>query len=124
MGFDICQKYEWKYIVSLKDGNLAKLQRTITDTEEAKRIRFDRLVKKNKNKRDYGTPYYQCIEGLSHKDNTFNRIECICPSLVKNKNGKEASTNHFIFLTDLPLHNDASQKPAIIVKMVQAGRLR
>ena len=69
-------------------------------------------------------PYYQCIEALSHKDNTFNWIECICPSLVKNKNGKEASSNHFIFLTDLPLHNDASQKPAIIVKMVQAGRLR
>lgn len=123
--FDICREYEWKYIVSLKDGSLANLQRTIADTEEAKRIRFERpVIKKNKSANDDDSAYYQCIENLSHKGHLFNWIECIWPPLVKNKNGKEATPTHFVFLTNLPLHNDASQKPGIIVKMVQAGRLR
>ena len=124
--FDICEQHGWKYIASLKDGSLANLQLSITDTQEAARLRFERPVIKNKRKKEYGTASYQCIEGLHHKDHRVNWMECICPPPVEKKeeDGAKPSLMRFVYLTNLRLDKDVSQKPAFIIKIVQAGRLR
>lgn len=122
--FDICREHGWKYIASLKDGCLPYLQQSVTDTEESRRIRFERPVIKNKTKKQYGTVSYQCIEGLRHKEHTVNWMECICPPLAEKSNGKNNDPVRFVYVTNLCLPEEASQKPGVIIKTVQAGRLR
>ena len=122
--FDICENNGWKYIVTLKDGCLGLLQQDVLDREEAARLRFERPVAV-KQGRDtvYVNSCYQCIERLRHKEHIVNWIECICPQPRKKEN-EEAMMKRFVYLTNLSLHKEPSQKQGIIMKIVQAGRLR
>lgn len=127
--FDICQTHEWKYIVTLKDGSLPYLQQSVTDTEETARVRFERLVIKNHKslptgQPEYGTASYQCIERLHHKEHSVNWIECICPQAVENKKGEKVPDNRFVYLTNFLLPDNILEKPGVITKIAEAGRLR
>lgn len=123
--FNICKKQQWKYIVTLKDGNLLNLQNEITDTEEARRIRFERSVIKNKSKKECGSISYQCIEDLTHKENYFSWIECKYPPEINAKSGEEFPGKRFVYLTNFSLKEmDVSQKAGFIAKIAEAGRLR
>lgn len=121
---EICDKNGWKFISVLKNGSLSRLQEDIRDTEEAARIRFERpvIIKRGKEVQ-YFDSHYQCIEGVNHKGYELNWVECITPMQPK-KGEEEIQETRFVYLTNLRLRKDISQKPGGIVKIVEAGRLR
>lgn len=123
--FDFCEQYGWKYIASLKDGCLPLLQESVIDTAASCRIKFERpVVIKNKTDVKYGTTSYQCIEGLHHKGHTVNWVECICRPTTEKDGSKTTDPVRFVYLTNLYLTGEASQKMQTIMKIAQAGRLR
>ena len=71
--FDICEAHGWKYITALKDGSLPVLQRSVTDTKESARLRFERPVIKNKMTIGFCT---QCVKvnNFRYKQGAICRI--------------------------------------------------
>lgn len=121
---EICERYKWHFISVLKDGSLSRLQEQVRDTREKERIRFEKptSVKEGNQTHYYGTTY-QCIEGVSHKGHKLTRVECITP-LPRKKAGEQVKTTRFVYLTNIKLRHDPSQKPAGIIKITEAGRMR
>ncbi|TAM97729.1 MAG: hypothetical protein EPN39_10675 [Chitinophagaceae bacterium] len=122
--FDTCEANDWKYIATLKDGCLGLLQQAVTDTTGTDRLCFESPVAV-KQGRDliYVNSHYQCIEGLHHKAHTVNWIEGVCPHPRK-KEGEEVERRRFVYLTNLSLGKELSEKQSVIIKIVEAGRLR
>lgn len=123
--FDICENKGWKYIAVLKDGSLKLLQEQIRDTEEAERLRFERpVVMRREGQTVYGNTRYQCIEGLQHDGHPLIWIACMEPPYYEQRHGQRQEEKHFIYVTNLALHQEKREKPGMIIKIVQAGRLR
>lgn len=101
--FDICKANDWRFIVTLKDGNLKLLW------EE---IEIELLTSKNQRSvTQKGLEQsYRWLENLTHQGIPLSWIEC--QETAKNK------TSRFVFVTDLAVdyHN--------VVELQASGRLR
>jgi len=111
---DICQSYEWQFIVVFKDGNLPSVW------EEVKSL--IPLEKNNTCEQIVGdstywyTYRYQWIKDIEYQKHKIHWIKCTKEDLLR-KTG-EKKTNDFVFLTSM---NVDRQNVASILK---AGRAR
>ena len=117
--FSICQKNDWDFIVTLKDGNLPSLQEEIelllplTTTGTTQRI----LTKKNIRT----TQTFRWINELEYKNTPIHWIDCIEETRVTNTATKKADqmgTTHFVHVTNLVITNETA------CQISEGGRLR
>lgn len=118
----ICKENRWKYIITLKDGNLPSVQEQITDTEEAGRIRTTSPLLVDKKTKAYADSHYEGIEGLAHKGHVFNYVSCIEPA-GSTKSGEPATTR-FAHITNLSFREHGEVCPKLTAAISKSGRLR
>ena len=112
--FSVCKKYNWRYIVTFKDGNLpsvwneVKMLREITSDnsyKETKVIKKDRICSK-----------YTWINEIDYKGFWVNWIECI--ETTQQIETQEEKTHRFVHLINMEINrNKAAQ-------ISEGGRLR
>ena len=107
--FGICQKNQWDYIVTLKDGNLAAVWEELglrpKDTRDTREVQAKVKLKQT----------YRWVNAIEYGKFSLNWVECI--EELTNKDGT-VSIGRFVHVTNLPLDRDAA------AKVSKAGRLR
>jgi hypothetical protein len=102
--FDICAAHDWRFIVTLKDGNLKSVW------EE---VEMELLTSKNDRRittRDQAEQRYRWLTGLPYQTFKLSWIECL--------ETKDDQTGRFVFVTDLTVDSEN------IVELATSGRLR
>lgn len=104
--FDICEKYHWKYIITLKKGSMPT---TYAEFENLKKFT-------NENKENFTNAKviqnYQWVTEINHEGRLFNALECV---EINRKNNK---TTKFVWATNLPVRANN------ILQIAQGGRAR
>ena len=93
---DICNEYEWKYIIRLKEGAIPTLYQE-----------FETVVKREN---ETGKENYECATNLDYRDSKIN--------VVRYTETKEKATTEFVYMTDLPITERN------MVSTVCVGRMR
>lgn len=111
----ICEKMEWKYIITLKDGSLPVLQDCIKDDPPTHRNSFIHhpvcLVKDTTIAQEF---YW--VEDLLHKKHTLHYLQC--KETISNEKTNKTATTNFVRITNLPTNKST------VKKLSKAGRLR
>lgn len=139
--FQLCEANGWKYLITLKDTCLPNLQQSITDTASWERVRFEKsvVVDKNRKKKIYGTAEYQWITGLEHKGHSLSWLECLWPpapvaepkpqtielkDVPVQKSSPPAEPGRFAYVTNLAPQADGPRLEQILAHMADCARLR
>lgn len=112
--FSVCKKYNWRYIVTFKDGNLPSVQdevRILKEITSDNSCDQTKVIKKNRICSEY-----TWINGIEYKGFLVNWIECI--ETTKQIETKEEEIHCFVHLTDMDIGGDKA------AQISQAGRLR
>lgn len=111
----ICESYDWKYIITLKEGNLPALQDSLADDPPAWRNSFA-YYHLTRVKGTTITQQFYWVQDLMHKKHTLHYVQCK-ESVYKEKS-KSTTTTNFMRITNLELNRST-------VKIIsRAGRLR
>lgn len=122
--FALCEQYQWKYIITLKEDCLPLLQEEITDTENAKRIVTSGIAPVRSKKHPPLNCDYMAIANLDHAGYPLNYIEAKEESYHNSPMGQSINTTKFSYVTNLNLGNTLQQQQGTIPKLVKAGRMR
>jgi hypothetical protein len=97
--FDICHQNQWKFIVTLQDKNLKKLQEEIC--WEKRITPKQKMETCRKEKGNWVTLNYHWLKDLEYNEHSLGWVEC----LEKTINGvtKKESLQRFVHLTDLEM---------------------
>lgn len=120
----ICQNNDWKYIVTLKEGNLPALQDCLKDDPQTNRNSFIHhppcTVKNTR-----VTQEFYWVQDLLHKKHTLHYLHCketISHARPNGSSGREKSntstTTNFVRITNLPTDKST------VKNLSKAGRLR
>ena len=111
--FDICDEYDWRYIVSFKDGCLPTVWRKVDSlgTSQSENYRQQTCAKGNKSLKNN----YRWVTDLDYRGHKMHWMECV--ETVREPNKKESSTR-FVYITDLTPDNSN------IAELIAGGRLR
>lgn len=111
----ICKQYGWKYILTLKDGNLPGVQKCLADDPPSLRNSFTKRPKCD-NKRQTIEQQYYWVNDLVHEKHWFDYFSC--KETVINEHTKRTSTTRFTRITNMEVTADT------VVRLSKAGRLR
>lgn len=112
--FDICRQNDWKYIITLKDGNLKSLQEEIRWEKRLNHKQTREVVRADKN--TLTTLTYPWLSGLTYRNHSLNWVECI------EKKVSRATGNiiqqRFVHLTNMEISSE------LCAGISDTGRLR
>jgi hypothetical protein len=113
--FDICENNNWKYIITLKEGNLKTVWEEITflerikDNIKAEKTKLAPLAKT--------TGQYFAYKEIEYQKHALSIVDCQ-EKLIKIKNKELKSSKRFVHVTNIGLSKDK------IIELSDAGRLR
>jgi len=110
--FDICAKNDWRFIITLKDGNLKTFQ-TEVDLLKATAIRRS-VCRANKITRT--TLEYAYLNEIEYSGRYFSWVEC--NETIVNIMGITKSYHHFVYITNV------TQNQQNVIETADSGRLR
>ncbi len=111
----ICEKNDWKYIITLQDGSLPALQDCLKDDPPTNRNSFVHHPKCT-SKNNIVTQDFYWVEDLLHKAHTLHYLQC--KETIRNTKTSKTTTTNFVRITNLAVN-------ASTVKCLsKAGRLR
>ena len=110
--FDICAKNDWRFIITLKDGNLKTFQ-TEVNLLIATAIRRS-VCRANKTTRT--TLEYAYLNEIEYSGRKFSWVEC--KETIFNRMGVKISYRHFVYITDV------TQNQQNIIETADSGGLR
>ncbi len=108
--FNICQNNGWRYIVTLKDGNLKRLWQKIKFTPRPA------IISKEETNETHCLRELQWINNIEFSDFIHNWIENV--ETLTNKITGESDKKRYVHLTNIEINNDN----ALLIN--QTGRLR
>jgi hypothetical protein len=110
--FDICRKYGWLFIITLKDGCLKTFNKEVTLLEgTAKRSSIYRADKCTRTTLDYAF-----LNDIEYGQHTYSWVSCK-QSVVQTKDNHTESTN-FVYITNIRQNADT------VITTANSGRLR
>jgi len=110
--FDICEKNNWLFIITLKDGNLKTFQQEVSLLKAtAHKSRVCRADKTSRTTLDY-----EYLNDLEYDGRYFSWVECH-ETIVKTKD-QTTSLQRFTYITNI------SQTNENVVQTADSGRLR
>ncbi len=113
--FEICQKNDWRFIVTFEDGNLPSVWKTIERLKPF--ITVDQEISEtNIEEGKTISRIYRWINGIDYRGYELSWIEY--EKVTENPTEKTKKVSHFVYLTDIEI----SQKNA--KEVVFSGRLR
>jgi hypothetical protein len=110
--FNICEKNNWKFIITLKDGCLKTFHKEaelLKATAQSRRVYREEKTKNT-------TLDYAYINNIEYGERTFSWIECNETTVFLNS--KSTSCQRFVYITNVIQNND------IIITTADSGRLR
>ncbi len=110
--FDICEKNNWQFIITLKDGNLKTFQEEV---DLLKRTALKQSVFRA-SKTTQTTLEYQYLNTIEYSKRYFSWVEC--KETIFNIERKSTTNQRFVYITSIPL----SQQ--VVVATADSGRLR
>lgn len=112
---ELCEQHGWKYLITLKDGNLPAVQNCLRDDRPDGSNSYTTLVRSD-NPHQQRSRYYHWVNNLLHEKHWFNYIRCeeTCQHLPT---GRRQTTN-FVRITNLKVDADT------VAAVSKAGRLR
>ena len=99
----ICKKNNWKFIITLKDGNLKSVQKqidNIVNNKTFKGVRKEKIKTKNKILCDE----IMFINGIKYKAHKINYLSCL--ETETNKKKGEIKETNFAYITDIKLSKE------------------
>ncbi len=110
--FSICRKYGWKFIITLKDGNLKTFQQEVdllAGTRKEREVFWSDKIWCTKLK-------YKYLNGIEYENYNYSWVSCEEDKthLLNNLNEK----NRFVYMTNI------EQIPDIAISTADGGRLR
>lgn len=112
---DICQDNDWKYIITLKNGNLPALQDCLKDDPPTHRNSFVHYPVCTIQNTTVKQEFYW-VEDLLHKKHTLHYLKC--SETIHKQKANITTTTHFVRITNLPTNKST------IKNLSRAGRLR
>ncbi len=102
--FNICENNNWKYIITLKDGNLKTVWEEIKflDLIKGGNIKSE-VAKVEPNKRI--TEHYKGFQNIEYKKHKLNIVEVVIEEIPTNE-GNEKSDKRFVHVTNFDLKKD------------------
>jgi Transposase DDE domain len=110
--FDICAKNNWKFIITLQDGNLKTFQ---TEAGLLKATAKKHVVR-NADKNTRTTLEHAFLNNIEYSGNLYCWVECF--ETVVDKKGETKSLKHFVYITNIP------QDKGNVAETARSGRLR
>lgn len=110
--FDICAQNDWKFIITLKDGNLKTFQ---TEVDLLKVTAIKRSVCRA-NKTTRTTLEYAFLNDIEYSGRYFSWVEC--NETIVNTKGITKSYHRFVYITN------AAQDQLNVIETADSGRLR
>ena len=110
--FDTCEKYSWKFIITLKDGNLKSFQQEV-NLLKATAIKQNVMMA---DKYSETTREYAFLNDIDYTGRPFSWVECLETRL--NIKSKLSSIQRFVYITNMNLTRQN------VVETAQCGRLR
>jgi hypothetical protein len=110
--FDICAKNDWKFIITLKDGNIKTFQ-TEVDLLKVTAIRRS-VCRANKTTRT--TLEYAFLNDIEYSGRYFSWVEC--NEIIVNTKGITKSCHRFVYITNV------TQDHQKVIETADNGRLR
>ncbi|MCP4665447.1 MAG: transposase family protein [Deltaproteobacteria bacterium] len=113
--FDTCHANNWKYIVTLKDGNLPTVWEEVRALHvlTPEQHSHDRFIQGNKSIEQA----FRWVNGIDYKGHSLNWVECV--ETVTNTKSEKQTCTHFVHVTNLEETTSGN------VSMIsRAGRLR
>jgi hypothetical protein len=109
---DICEKNNWQFIITLKDGNLKTFQEEVNLLKGT--IRKQSVYRANKTSR--ATIDYLHLNEVEYSGRYFSWVEC--NETIVNIKSKEISQQRFVYITNI------TQGQQNVVETADSGRLR
>ena len=109
---DICEKNNWQFIITLKDGNLKTFQEEVNLLKGT--IRKQSVYRANKTSR--ATIDYLYLNEVEYSGRYFSWVEC--NETIVNIKSKEISQQRFVYITNI------TQGQQNVVETADSGRLR
>ena len=113
--FDMCEEYNWKFAITLKDKSLKSVQEQIAD-----QLLFNEYGQSShiESTAEYWYDYsYKLHKNIEYKNHKLTVVETICKEKSKNDKDK-ISTTRFVHITNVKLEKDD------IHKFSKSARLR
>jgi hypothetical protein len=110
--FDICQKNNWQFIITLKDGNLKTFQQEVGLLKAT--VKKQDVYRANKTSRT--TLEYEYLNDIEYDGRYFSWVEC--RETVIDTKDKTTSGQRFTYITNV------AQNGQKIVQTADSGRLR
>ena len=110
--FDTCEKNSWKFIITLKDGNLKSFQQEV-NLLKATAIKQNVMMA---DKYSETTREYAFLNDIDYTGRPFSWVECLETRL--NIKSKLSSIQRFVYITNMNLTRQN------VVETAQCGRLR
>jgi hypothetical protein len=110
--FDVCEKYNWRFIITLKDGNLKTFQ---TEVEQLKAISKKHTVCRA-DKTTITTLHYAYLNDIEYSGCNYSWVEC--NETIVNIHSKAIYKQHFVYITNV------AQRIENNVETADSGRLR
>lgn len=111
----ICEKNEWKYIITLKEGSLPALQDCLKDDPPTGRNSFVHRPRSSVKNTTIAQHFYW-VEDLLHKKHTLHYLQC--KETISNEKLNKTVTQNFVRITNLPANKTT------VKNLSKAGRLR
>lgn len=110
--FSICRKYNWKFIITLKDGNLRTFNKEVELLDGTKKgrelTRADKL--------SLTRLKYQYLNDIEYEGYNYSWVSCTQDKVRLSDNFKE--TKRFVYITNI------TQTPDNVILTADGGRLR
>lgn len=110
--FDICEKNNWQFIITLKDGNLKTFQ---TEVDLLRTTALKRNVYRA-NKTSRTTLDYAYLNDIEYSGRHFSWVEC--NEAIVNTKSNTTSHQRFVYITNIP------QNQQDVIETADSGRLR
>jgi len=110
--FDICAKNNWKFIITLQDGNLKTFQTEAGLLKATAKKHVARSADKNTTT----TLEHAFLNNIEYSGNRYSWVECF--ETVVDKKGEPKSLKHFVYITNIP------QDQGNVAETARSGRLR
>jgi hypothetical protein len=111
--FDICRDYDWRFIVTFKDGNLPTVWDAVFDRQcTGEALSCEERVQQGE------TQYYRLyrwVTTLMYHGHQMQWFECY---ELRHRAKEKVSGHHFVFVSDLPVEAET------VAELVRTGRLR
>jgi len=110
--FDICERNNWQFIITLKDGNLKTFQEEV-DLLKGTAIKRSVYLE---NKITRTTREYRYLNTIEYSKRYFSWVEC--KETIFNTKSNSTTNQRFVYITNIP------QSQQVIVEAADSGRLR